>query len=81
MEELFQRPWSMDTITLSNISVEMNRDVLFVQREGYTSLDLISDIGGMQGLLFTAISSIVALINYNQLENNLVSKLFLRRKN
>ena len=22
-------------------------DVLFVQREGYTSLDLISDIGGM----------------------------------
>ena len=66
-------------------------DVLFVQREGYTSLDLISDIGGMRGLLFMAISSVVldhfsqlvwvAIVNYNQLEKNLVSKLFLRRKN
>ena len=65
MEELFHRPWEMDSITIGNISVELNRDVLYVQREGYTSLDLISDIGGMQGLLFTAISAIVAIINYN----------------
>ena len=47
LEELPTRPWGFDNVTLSNISIEMNLDLKYINREGYTALDLISDIGGI----------------------------------
>ena len=45
-------------------------------REGYTFLDLLSDIGGLQGLLVSFVSYFVAFWNYNMLENYMVTKMF-----
>ena len=39
-------------------------------------LDLISDIGGMQGVLISVFAIIVGIQNHNMLENHLVSRLF-----
>ena len=71
--------WSWDDVTLANISIEMNRDLTVLQRDGYTFLDLISDIGGIQSILLQIFASIVVILNHNYLPNYLVSKLFVRR--
>lgn len=78
-EELLHRPWAFDDLTLANISVEMNLDLQILKREGYTALDLISDIGGMQGLLFSLAATLLTFLNHNQLSNYLVSKLYLSK--
>ena len=39
-------------------------------------MDVLSDVGGLQGILISAISVILSIINHNYLENYLVSKLF-----
>ena len=54
----------------------MNLDMNLVERSGYTVLDILSDVGGLQGILISAISFILSIFNYNYLENYLVSKLF-----
>lgn len=54
----------------------MNLNVKEISRSGYTMLDLISDIGGMQGVLISALAIIVGIWNYNMIENHLVSRLY-----
>ena len=65
LKQLEARPWGFDDITLANISVEMNRDLKLLSRDGYTLLDLFSDIGGIQSILFSFAGTIVAILNYN----------------
>ena len=59
-----------------DITIERNLDLTTVDRDGYTVLDLISDIGGIQGILFSAVAVIMSFWNYNFLDNFLVSKLY-----
>ena len=59
-----------------DITVEMNLDQLVVVREGYTFLDLLSDIGGLQGILFSSVGFFIAFCNYNMLDNYMVTKLY-----
>lgn len=47
IDELPVRSYEFDEITLSNFSFEMNLDLQRIFRQGYTFLDLISDIGGI----------------------------------
>ena len=47
-----------------------------IERSGYTVLDVLSDVGGLQGILISGISLILSITNYNYLENYLVYKLF-----
>ena len=54
--------------------MDLNQKV--IQRQGYTTLDLISDIGGLQGILISVFAIIVGIWNHNMLENLLVSRLF-----
>ena len=46
------------------------------ERSGYTLLDLLSDVGGLQGILISGISLILSIFNHNHLDNFLVFKLF-----
>ena len=39
-------------------------------------LDWFSDVGGLHGMFFTMIATVLAFFNYNRFENYLVSKLF-----
>lgn len=54
----------------------MDLNKLVYKRTKYTFLDFISDIGGMQSLLFSAFAFIVGIWNYNMLENYMVSRLY-----
>ena len=47
-----------------------------VARDGYTILDWISDIGGIQGILISAVGMLVSYWNYNWLDNSLVERLY-----
>ena len=39
-------------------------------------MDILSDVGGLQGILISAISLLLSILNHSQLESHLVSKLF-----
>ena len=51
-------------------------DQTMVQRNGYTILDVLSDVGGLQGILITVITLVLGILNSNYLDNYLVSKLY-----
>ena len=54
----------------------MNLDHKVIARAGYTVLDYISDIGGMQGMLMSFMAWFIAVWNYNMFDNHMVSRLF-----
>ena len=45
-------------------------------RTGYTVLDILSDVGGLQGILISVISFSLSILNHSHLDGHLVSKLF-----
>ena len=59
-----------------DIQIEMNLNLLQVARDGYTLLDFFSDIGGIQGILISGTSIFLAIWNYNNFDNFLVSRLY-----
>ena len=46
-----------------DITVEMNLSQRVVARAGYTFLDYLSDIGGMQGMLISGVAYFLAFWN------------------
>ena len=52
-----------DSIWFS-ITVEMNFDVLTYEREVYTSLEMLSDIGGLQGMLTAVFGFMIMAWNF-----------------
>ena len=63
-----------------DITIEMNFGERLISRAGYTFLDYLSDIGGMQGLLISGVSYFLAFWNYNYFDNYMVTRLFKIRK-
>ena len=51
-----------------------------IERIGYTFLDLLSDIGGVQGILLSFFSILVSVFNNTYFDDYLVSKLFKYRE-
>ena len=45
-------------------------------REGYTILDYLSDIGGMQSMILSGFALFLSLWNYNYFDDHLVSRLY-----
>ena len=54
----------------------MSLDQTLIERNGYTILDILSDVGGLQGILISGISFFLSILNHNYLSNYLVSKLY-----
>ena len=54
----------------------MNLDLSVIQRDGYTLLDLLSDVGGLQGILISAFSLLLGIWNHNYLESYIASKVY-----
>ena len=59
-----------------DITFEMDLNLKVVARDGYTILDWISDIGGIQGILISALAIIIGYWNYNFFDNFMVSNLY-----
>ena len=68
---------NQDEVELAyGVAIQMNMDQTVIQRSGYTVLDILSDVGGLQGILISGILYILSIVNHNHLNNFLVSKLF-----
>ena len=76
MKEVYESPFLLDKGLLQGYSIMMSMDQLVIERSGYTLLDVLSDIGGIQGILISGISFILSILNHNHLDNYLVAKLF-----
>ena len=61
---------------VQGIFIEVNPDLIVIARDGYTVLDLLSGIGGIQGILISIMCTFLNFWNYNHLENYLALKLF-----
>ena len=54
----------------------MGMDQTLIERSGYTILDILSDVGGLQGILISGISLLLSILNHNSLNAFLASKLY-----
>ena len=54
----------------------MSPDQTLIERDGYTILDILSDVGGLQGILISIIYYALGILNFNYLDNYLASKLY-----
>lgn len=76
LEPLPSRSYEKDLDTWFDLTIEMNMNLELIQRNGYTVLDLLSDIGGILEIMTIVISYFLAFWNYNYFENFLVTRLF-----
>ena len=60
----FEYP-SFDPTLVGGISIGLSMDVTLIERKGYTLLDVLSDVGGMQGFLISGTSLLLSILNYN----------------
>ncbi len=51
-------------------------DTIEYKRMGYHILDFISDIGGVQSLMYSMFAFMVSVWNYNMIDNYMVSRLY-----
>ena len=59
-----------------DLFVEMNFDQIYIKRNIYTYIDILSDVGGLQSVLVYTIGFFLFVWNYNGLENYMVMRLF-----
>lgn len=76
LERALDFPYERDYNAQFNMVIEMHKDKIAYKRQGYHILDLASDIGGLQSLLFSAFAFLVGIWNYNMFDNYLVSRLY-----
>lgn len=76
IEPLPIRSYEKDYIVQMDISIEMNLDLATLARSGYTPLDVLSDVGGIQSILISALGIFIGILNYNNFDNFMVSQLF-----
>ena len=63
-----------------DITFELDLDRKFIMRKCYSILDLLSEVGGMLGILMVFLSSVVSCFNFNNFDNYMVSRLFKIKK-
>jgi len=68
--------YEKDYVAQMTVTIERNMDLKVIARQGYTVLDYISDLGGMQGILISSMAWLIAVWNYNKFDNHMVSRLF-----
>ena len=70
------KPYENDMNVQISVTVEMSLEQSVVARTGYTFLDVLSDVGGIQSILMTSFSIWMGAWNYKNFDNYMASKLF-----
>ena len=76
MEALPLRSQEKDYSVQMDISIEMNLDQITIARSVYTTLDVLSDIGGIQGILMSGMGMLLGIWNYQNFDNYMASRLY-----
>ena len=58
------------------LSFEVNLNLLFVNRDGYTFIDVLSDVGGINAILVSGISIFLTLWNYKHFDSYMAKHLY-----
>ena len=54
----------------------MSFDIIEISRNSYKIVDLLSDIGGMNGILLSGALLFLSIWNFNNFDNTIVSRLY-----
>ena len=76
VEAMSPRSYEKDLNVQMDISIEMNLDLGVLARSGYTFIDVLSDIGGIQSILISFISILMAVTNYKHFDSTMATQLF-----
>ena len=63
-----------------DITVEIDKDLEVILRRNYHIIDLLSDIGGVQAIVFSLIAFILSIFNYQHFDTHMASQLFKVQK-
>ena len=69
-------PYETNDNTWVSVTVEMNLNRMEYSRTRYTAFDLLSDVGGLQGMFAQIFAIFLAAWNFNAVDNFMVTKLF-----
>ena len=76
LDRLPQIPAEIYDWTQMEISIEMNLNILSVNRSYYSLLDCLSDIGGILQVLLSGLAFCLLILNYQHMDNFLAVNLF-----
>ena len=79
MDSLPRRSYEDDYEVQMAITIEMNLNKKTLIRSSYYVIDVLSDIGGISGIMMSFFAIILSIWNYNHFDNYMVSKLFKMR--
>ena len=69
-------PFEMPDKFWVSVTFEMDLNVWHIERKLYTVFDMLSDVGGLLGILTSIVAVISAIWNYQAFDNFMVSRLF-----
>ena len=67
---------SINPATSLSINFSMNMDAVKVTRSVYTFFDLLGNVGGLAGILFSIVAFLHSICKFNASENSLVEQLY-----
>ena len=70
------RSYEKDYNVQMDLVIEREMDARMMKRSAYNFFDMMSDIGGMQGLLYSGFAFFISIWNYKMFENYMVTRLF-----
>ena len=82
MEDLFSlqkkevMPYEKFDNTWVSVTFEMDLSLITYERNVFTLFDMLSDIGGLSGILMTTFGILTALWNYKAFDNMMATSLF-----
>ena len=79
MEPQNVRPEERYEALIASFSFGVDLDQTVVQRMGYTFLDVLSDIGGIQSIVASTLVIFLTILNYNNLDNHLIARFYKQK--
>ena len=76
IKEMPRLPQEKDENVQILITIEREFDVQSIERMAYTTFDMLSDVGGLLGIMVIISRGAIAIWNFNSFDNFLVSRLF-----
>ena len=69
-------PYELTNNNWMSVSFEMDLNLIHIERKLYTVFDMLSDVGGLLGILTTIAAFLNTIWNFQAFDNFMVSRLF-----
>ena len=76
LTELPHHSYEKDYNAKMDVTLEMDLDIIEIRRQNYELVQLLSDVGGMQGILVSGFAFLISIWNYKMFDNNMVCNLY-----